>query len=217
MTLQYSRNCPCDYDFCSVATMFGHRPRLKSPEQVIAELDALWTRGRPSSVFFVDNNLIGNKRSLREKLAPSPDPVAQGQARLHLRYQSVHQPRQRQTYPASGPESARLLHRRLRSRPSQHLTAPDRLHPVQRHCNCHGRTPPSRTRHQAARTTRSASSPARLSLRRRRRWFEQIHLPHGSRYLDLRLSTLDEPPVFTLSLLSTHTHLPAGPPSTVRA
>lgn len=71
MSLQYSRGCPFDCDFCSVTAMFGHRPRLKSPEQVIAELDSLWTRGWRGSVFFVDDNLIGNKRSLREKLLPA--------------------------------------------------------------------------------------------------------------------------------------------------
>lgn len=70
MSLQYSRGCPFDCDFCSVTAMFGHRPRLKSPEQVVAELDSLWNRGWRGSVFFVDDNLIGNKRSLREKLLP---------------------------------------------------------------------------------------------------------------------------------------------------
>lgn len=51
--------------------MFGHRPRVKSAAQVITELDDLWAKGWRGGVFFVDDNLIGNKRSLREDLLPA--------------------------------------------------------------------------------------------------------------------------------------------------
>ncbi len=71
MSVQYSRGCPFDCDFCSVTAMFGHRPRVKTGAQIIAELDGLWRRGWRGSVFFVDDNLIGNKRALREELLPA--------------------------------------------------------------------------------------------------------------------------------------------------
>lgn len=71
MSVQYSRGCPFDCDFCSVTAMFGHRPRIKTSEQVIAELDDLWQQGWHGPVFFVDDNLIGNKRNLREELLPA--------------------------------------------------------------------------------------------------------------------------------------------------
>jgi radical SAM superfamily enzyme YgiQ (UPF0313 family) len=71
MSVQYSRGCPFDCDFCSVTAMFGHKPRVKSPEQIITELDGLWRRGWRGPIFFVDDNLIGNKRSLRDALLPA--------------------------------------------------------------------------------------------------------------------------------------------------
>ena len=70
MSVQYSRGCPFDCDFCSVTAMFGHRPRVKTPAQILKELDGLWRRGWRGTVFFVDDNFIGNKRSLREDLLP---------------------------------------------------------------------------------------------------------------------------------------------------
>lgn len=71
MCLQYSRGCPFDCDFCSVTAMFGHRPRIKSSAQVIAELDGLRRLGWHGSLFFVDDNFIGNKRVLKEDLLPA--------------------------------------------------------------------------------------------------------------------------------------------------
>ncbi len=70
MAVQYSRGCPYDCDFCNVTALLGKRPRTKSPEQMVAELDALYQLGWRSSVFFVDDNLIGNRREVR-KLLPA--------------------------------------------------------------------------------------------------------------------------------------------------
>ena len=71
MGIQYCRGCPYDCDFCNVTAMFGHRPRTKTVEQVIAELDRLVELGWRGSVFFVDDNLIGNKRDAKAKLLPA--------------------------------------------------------------------------------------------------------------------------------------------------
>lgn len=58
-TLQYSRGCPFRCEFCDIIVMFGRKPRMKSHEQIGRELDALRAAGM-RSVFFVDDNLIGN-------------------------------------------------------------------------------------------------------------------------------------------------------------
>jgi len=71
MSVQYSRGCPFDCEFCNVTAMFGHRPRTKSTAQVLAELDSLVRRGWHGTVFFVDDNFIGNKRALKEDLLPA--------------------------------------------------------------------------------------------------------------------------------------------------
>lgn len=71
MSLQFSRGCPFDCEFCNITSMFGHRPRTKTAAQVIAELDALARLGWRGAVFFVDDNFIGNKRVLQEELLPA--------------------------------------------------------------------------------------------------------------------------------------------------
>jgi radical SAM superfamily enzyme YgiQ (UPF0313 family) len=71
MSVQSSRGCPFDCEFCDVTAKFGHAPRTKSPAQVLAELDALHAAGWRGSVFFVDDNFIGNKRALKKDLLPA--------------------------------------------------------------------------------------------------------------------------------------------------
>lgn len=71
MSIQYSRGCPFDCDFCNVTVLFGNRPRVKSAEQVLAELDALWELGWRDKVFFADDNLIGHRKGLKNDLLPA--------------------------------------------------------------------------------------------------------------------------------------------------
>lgn len=71
MTVQFCRGCPYDCDFCNVTAMLGHRPRTKTTAQMIAELDRLYALGWRGSIFFVDDNLIGNKRLLKAELLPA--------------------------------------------------------------------------------------------------------------------------------------------------
>jgi len=71
MAIQFSRGCPFNCDFCNVTVLLGHKPRLKSAGQIIRELDALYRLGWRESVFFVDDNLIGNKKALKEGLLPA--------------------------------------------------------------------------------------------------------------------------------------------------
>jgi radical SAM superfamily enzyme YgiQ (UPF0313 family) len=71
MGIQFSRGCPYNCDFCNVTAMLGHRPRTKTTPQIITELDSLYRLGWRGSVFFVDDNLIGNKKSLKTDLLPA--------------------------------------------------------------------------------------------------------------------------------------------------
>ena len=68
MSLQYSRGCPFNCEFCDIIVMYGRKPRTKTPSQIIAELEAIRRTGFSGDVFFVDDNFIGNKRSVKELL-----------------------------------------------------------------------------------------------------------------------------------------------------
>jgi radical SAM superfamily enzyme YgiQ (UPF0313 family) len=71
MIVQYSRGCPYMCDFCDVTALFGRKPRVKTPEQILAELNALGDLNRFGMVLFADDNLIGNQVSLKKTLLPA--------------------------------------------------------------------------------------------------------------------------------------------------
>jgi len=71
VSLQFSRGCPFDCDFCNVTSLLGHRPRTKTAAQLIAELEAIYALGWRKSVFFVDDNFIGNKKQLKSEVLPA--------------------------------------------------------------------------------------------------------------------------------------------------
>ncbi len=60
-SIQFSRGCPYRCEFCDIIVMFGRRPRTKDLAQIGRELDILRSRNI-HNVFFVDDNLIGNKK-----------------------------------------------------------------------------------------------------------------------------------------------------------
>jgi radical SAM superfamily enzyme YgiQ (UPF0313 family) len=63
-SVQFSRGCPFECEFCDIIVTFGRRPRIKNSVQVLAELDALVEAGKPAA-FVVDDNLIGNKKAIK--------------------------------------------------------------------------------------------------------------------------------------------------------
>jgi len=71
MNIQYSRGCPYNCEFCDIVILNGHKPRTKSREQVLAELDALHNQNWQGSVFIVDDNFIGNKKKLKVEILPA--------------------------------------------------------------------------------------------------------------------------------------------------
>jgi radical SAM superfamily enzyme YgiQ (UPF0313 family) len=63
-SIQFSRGCPFQCEFCDIIVIYGRKPRIKTHEQIIAELDALLTT-KTSLVFVVDDNLIGNRKVMK--------------------------------------------------------------------------------------------------------------------------------------------------------
>ncbi len=67
-SIQFSSGCPYECEFCDIPALYGRTPRLKTPQQVLAELDKLRACGQTGAVYFVDDNFIAHKRAVRELL-----------------------------------------------------------------------------------------------------------------------------------------------------
>ena len=84
LSLQFTRGCPFNCDFCNVTALLGHRMRLKTTEQLIAELDKIYSLGWHRGIFIVDDNFIGNKRKLKQEVLPAMIEWRRGKKGCHF-------------------------------------------------------------------------------------------------------------------------------------
>jgi radical SAM superfamily enzyme YgiQ (UPF0313 family) len=66
--VQFSSGCPYRCEFCDIPELYGQNPRLKTPQQILAELDEIVAGGAVGAVYFVDDNFVGNRKAAKELL-----------------------------------------------------------------------------------------------------------------------------------------------------
>jgi len=71
MNIQVSRGCPFSCDFCEITSLLGHKVRMKDTQQIINELEELYSLNWRGSIFVVDDNFIGNKQRIKTDLLPA--------------------------------------------------------------------------------------------------------------------------------------------------
>jgi radical SAM superfamily enzyme YgiQ (UPF0313 family) len=68
-TVQFSSGCPYLCEFCDIPGLYGRQPRMKTPQQIVAELDCIFSQPNPpATLYFVDDNFIGNRKAAKEML-----------------------------------------------------------------------------------------------------------------------------------------------------
>ncbi len=68
-TIQFSSGCPYLCEFCDIPGLYGRQPRMKTPQQIVAELDCIFSQPNPpATLYFVDDNFIGNRKAAKEML-----------------------------------------------------------------------------------------------------------------------------------------------------
>ncbi|MEN8156693.1 MAG: B12-binding domain-containing radical SAM protein [Bacteroidota bacterium] len=71
LSIQYTRGCPYNCEFCEITALLGRKVRVKSGEQILDELEGIYQTGFRGNVFFVDDNFIGNRYHLKRELLPA--------------------------------------------------------------------------------------------------------------------------------------------------
>jgi radical SAM superfamily enzyme YgiQ (UPF0313 family) len=71
LSIQYSRGCPFNCEFCEITALLGRKVRTKTTGQILLELENIYLNGYRGNVFFVDDNFIGNKKKLKTELLPA--------------------------------------------------------------------------------------------------------------------------------------------------
>ena len=89
MSVQFSRGCPFQCEFCDIIVLYGRKPRTKNPAQLLAELDYLEKLGWRGGVFMVDDNFIGNKRNVKLLLKELKVWMAEHQYPIQVHHRSV--------------------------------------------------------------------------------------------------------------------------------
>ena len=71
LSIQYSRGCPYNCEFCEITALLGRKVRVKTTVQILGELETIFNTGFRGNVFFVDDNFIGNRQKLKKDLLPA--------------------------------------------------------------------------------------------------------------------------------------------------